>query len=70
MNFDYKFKVATIGDAKVGKSSLLNMEIYNSYDNYYNKTIGVNYFSKMLKIDSKKIKLKYGIYQVIKDLKV
>ena len=56
---DYRFKIVLIGNERVGKSSLLRRYLYprermlGQYDN----TIGVEFISKVLTVDNKKIKL-------------
>mgnify|MGYP006079673459 FL=1 len=57
MNFDYKFKIALLGDSRVGKSSLLSREVYGDYLELYQPTVAVGYSSKVLNYDNKKIKL-------------
>ena len=53
----YIFKTIVLGDSGVGKSTL----IYKFYNNIYKEdigsTIGINYISKNLEVDDKKIKL-------------
>lgn len=55
--YDYKFKIAVIGDKCVGKTSIMNRCIYGEYSEVYKKTIAVNYNSKVMEVDNKKIKL-------------
>lgn len=57
MDFDYKFKIALLGDSRVGKSSLLSMEVYGDYFELYQPTVAIGYGSKVLNYDNKKIKL-------------
>ncbi len=56
--FDNTFKVIIIGDSGVGKSSILTMFCEKTIpDDYYNTTIGVDLFTKIININKKKIKL-------------
>ena len=54
---DHIIKIIMVGEAGVGKSSILSMYCEDSYCNQYAATIGVDFFSKNLIIDGKKIKL-------------
>ncbi|CAD8097957.1 unnamed protein product [Paramecium sonneborni] len=45
------FKIIIIGDAGVGKSCLLMRYVKNDFTNEYNVTIGVEFLSKIVKID-------------------
>ena len=51
---NYIFKYIIIGDSGVGKSSILNKYMNNKYDYEMNSTIGVEFYTKSLKIDEKK----------------
>ena len=42
-------KLAVMGDTYVGKTSLLNREIYKTYNDFYEKTFGIGYYSKIIK---------------------
>ena len=54
---DHIIKIIMVGEAGVGKSSILSMYCEDRYCTQYAATIGVDFFSKNLVIDSKKIKL-------------
>ncbi|CAG9334121.1 unnamed protein product [Blepharisma stoltei] len=56
-DFDYIVKVVLIGDAAVGKSSLLSKYVDEEFETAYNCTIGVDFKIKSLIIDNKKVKL-------------
>jgi len=58
-NFDDIYKIVVIGDSGVGKTSILNRFVENTFDeNIYGGSIGVDYKSKVLTdIEGKKIKL-------------
>jgi|LauGreDrversion4_2_1035121.scaffolds.fasta_scaffold368426_3 GTPase SAR1 family protein len=47
-----RFKVILIGDAAVGKTSILQRFIHNKFKLEYNCTIGVDYWVKSLSIDN------------------
>ena len=57
MAYNYLFKVVLIGDAGVGKSSILYNITNNQFFHNYNMTIGVEYNSKIVTKDAKYIKL-------------
>ena len=54
---DYLIKVVLIGDAAVGKSSLLLQYIDGTFEDTYVCTIGVDFKMKSLQIENKRIKL-------------
>lgn len=56
-NADLTFKVIIIGNASVGKSSLIERGTKNIFTEDYNATIGFEYFSFYVKHDNKIIKL-------------
>ena len=55
--YDYMFKVVFVGDAGVGKTQIVKKFVNNSFDNDYTITIGVDFATKEVEIDNKKIKL-------------
>jgi small GTP-binding protein len=55
--YDYLFKVIILGDSSVGKSSICTRFSENKYNNNYDMTIGVEFSSKIINIENKKIKL-------------
>ena len=57
MSYDFIFKFIIIGDSNVGKSSLMTRFIYDSMINDYESTVGVDFGSKMIDLNNKKIKL-------------
>ena len=57
MDYDYKFKVAIVGDSCVGKSSLLYREVYNDFLNIYEPTVAVGFSSKNIKYNNNIVKL-------------
>ncbi|KAJ5066423.1 ras-related protein rab-7a [Anaeramoeba ignava] len=51
MNFDQKlFKVILLGDAGVGKTSLMNTYVNQTFSEQYKATIGADFLTKELKI--------------------
>lgn len=60
---DYKgndylsFKLILIGDVSVGKSSLINRAIKNTFQSGYSPTLGFDYFNYYIKINDKILKL-------------
>lgn len=56
--YDYVFKLIIIGDSCVGKSSIMNRMIDDKFNNEANlTTIGVDFKTKIMDINNKKIKL-------------
>ena len=54
--FDYLFKIVIIGDSGVGKSNLLSRFVDDTFSMDSKPTIGVEFATKTLSIDSKSIK--------------
>jgi Ras-related protein Rab-1A len=48
---DYNFKIIIIGDASVGKSALLTRFSENMYLDSYTSTIGIDFNSRMIRVD-------------------
>lgn len=55
--YDHLFKLLMIGDAGVGKSSMLLRFTDNSFDDHIQSTIGVDFKVKHMDIDDKRVKL-------------
>jgi len=55
--YDYLFKVLIIGDASVGKSSMLLRFTDDSFDDHIQSTIGVDFKVKHLDMSGKRVKL-------------
>ena len=55
--YDHVFKLLLIGDAGVGKSSILLRYTDNTFDEHLQSTIGVDFKVKIAVKDGKKIKL-------------
>lgn len=54
--YDYLFKLVLIGDSGVGKSNLLSRFTRNEFNLESKSTIGVEFATKTLNVDSKVIK--------------
>ena len=57
IKYDLSFKIIIIGDSGVGKSSLTLRATKNQFQDYYNATVGFEFFSQNIKIDDTIIKL-------------
>ncbi|KAF3975108.1 hypothetical protein CMV_001602 [Castanea mollissima] len=55
-DYDYLFKVVLIGDSGVGKSNLLSRFTRNEFSLESKSTIGVEFATRSLNVDSKVIK--------------
>ena len=56
-DYDYTFKVLMLGDASVGKTSLTLRYISGYFTEDLKLTIGVDFYSKILTVSGKKVKL-------------
>lgn len=56
-NYDYLFKIILVGDCGVGKSSLLNRLVGDTFHENHLSTIGVDFKIKTLSINGKSVKL-------------
>ncbi len=59
--FDYIFKIILIGGQNVGKSSILNRFVDNSFNDVYISTIGVDFRIKTVPVEDKVVKLQVRI---------
>ena len=57
MNFEYTFKYIIVGNTYTGKTSLVNTFINNTISYPYQSTIGVEFNSKIMKVDDKFVKV-------------
>lgn len=57
IKYDLSFKIIIIGDSGVGKSSLTLRATKNQFQDYYNATVGFEFFSQNIKMDDTIIKL-------------
>ncbi|OII71007.1 RAS family protein SEC4 [Cryptosporidium andersoni] len=55
--YDYLIKLLLLGDSAVGKSSLLLRFCENKFENSFVLTIGVDFKSKIIELNGKKLKL-------------
>jgi len=51
------YRVSIIGDASVGKTSILTRFLFNSFDSCYQATIGIDFFTKVVLIEHSAIRL-------------
>lgn len=56
LGYDHLFKVLLIGDAGVGKSSILLRFSGDEFDSMQQPTIGVDFKVSMMTVDDKKVK--------------
>lgn len=56
-NFDFFFKNVLIGNAGVGKTSIMNWIVDDKFEENYLATIAVDYKSKSVEYQNRKIKL-------------
>ena len=56
-DYDYLFKILLIGDAAVGKSSILLRYADDIFNDTYMSTIGIDFRIKNFKLEEKMIKL-------------
>ncbi|EQC36174.1 rab family, other [Saprolegnia diclina VS20] len=56
-SYDHLFKLLLVGDAGVGKSSMLLRFTEDTFDDHLQSTIGVDFKVKMMQVDGKRIKM-------------
>ncbi|KDO23052.1 hypothetical protein SPRG_11899 [Saprolegnia parasitica CBS 223.65] len=56
-SYDHLFKLLLVGDAGVGKSSMLLRFTDDTFDDHLQSTIGVDFKVKMMQVDGKRIKM-------------
>ena len=56
-NYDFIFKIVLVGDSGVGKTSIAEKFVDNTFSGGFESTIGVDFKTKIIDVDSKKIKL-------------
>ena len=56
-DYYYLFKVVFVGDAAVGKTQIINKFVNDKFDASYQLTVGVEFASKVVDFENKKIKL-------------
>lgn len=52
-----KFKLVFLGEQSVGKTSLITRFMYDSFDNTYQATIGIDFLSKTMYLEDRTIRL-------------
>uniref|UniRef100_A0A8C6KCX8 RAB41, member RAS oncogene family n=1 Tax=Nothobranchius furzeri TaxID=105023 RepID=A0A8C6KCX8_NOTFU len=50
-----KFKLVFLGEQSVGKTSLITRFMYDSFDNTYQATIGIDFLSKTMYLEDRTI---------------
>ena len=55
-SYDDKFNIIFVGDENVGKTSIINRYINDTFSDEKKKTIGIDNYSKMVTIKEKKMK--------------
>ena len=65
-----RFKIVFVGDSFIGKTSIIDRIIVNSFKNFIEETIGVDVFSKKILFREKKLKFKYMIHLEMKNIKI
>lgn len=55
--FDFTFKIIVVGDFNVGKTSLIQKYINNTFSDKYKATIGLDIFLKTIRYQNKVIQL-------------
>ena len=54
--YDYLFKLIIVGDTNVGKTNIMSKYIKDQFNITSKSTIGVEFGTKILEIDNKKVK--------------
>jgi len=52
-----KYKLVFIGDQAVGKTSIISRFMYDTFDNHYASTIGIDFVSKSVPVDDGTVRL-------------
>ncbi|KAF5217600.1 hypothetical protein ECC02_009524 [Trypanosoma cruzi] len=52
-----KHKIVLLGDQSVGKTSLVTRFMYDTFDQQYQATIGIDFFSKTIPVDNRTVRL-------------
>uniref|UniRef100_A0A671UP92 RAB41, member RAS oncogene family n=1 Tax=Sparus aurata TaxID=8175 RepID=A0A671UP92_SPAAU len=56
-----KFKLVFLGEQSVGKTSLITRFMYDSFDNTYQATIGIDFLSKTMYLEDRTVSPVYFI---------
>ena len=57
ITYEHFFKILLVGDACVGKTSLLIRFSEDTYSQMYNMTIGIDFRTKIVRINGERVKL-------------
>ena len=57
-----KYKVVFLGKQSVGKTSLITRFMYDSFDNTYQATIGIDFLSKTMYLEDRTVRVKRNIF--------
>uniref|UniRef100_A0A4W6EI70 RAB41, member RAS onco family n=1 Tax=Lates calcarifer TaxID=8187 RepID=A0A4W6EI70_LATCA len=60
-----KFKLVFLGEQSVGKTSLITRFMYDSFDNTYQATIGIDFLSKTMYLEDRTVSPVYFIVILI-----
>lgn len=52
-----KYKLVFLGDQGVGKTSLISRFMYDTFDNVYQATIGIDFLSKTMYLEDRTVRL-------------
>mmetsp|Transcript_5111 Transcript_5111/g.2875 ORF Transcript_5111/g.2875 Transcript_5111/m.2875 type:complete len:97 (-) Transcript_5111:1000-1290(-) len=52
-----KYKLVFLGDQSVGKTSIINRFVYDTFDANYGPTIGIDFLSKTINLDDRVVRL-------------
>merc|ERR1712146_336052 len=52
-----KYKLVYLGDQSVGKTSIITRFMYDSFDNTYQATIGIDFLSKTMYLEDRTVRL-------------
>lgn len=52
-----KHKIVLLGDQSVGKTSIITRFMYDTFDQQYQATIGIDFFSKIVYLDNRTVRL-------------
>lgn len=52
-----KYKLVFLGDQGVGKTSLITRFMYDTFDNAYQATIGIDFLSKTMYLEDRTVRL-------------
>uniref|UniRef100_A0A8C1I4K2 Ras-related protein Rab-6B-like n=1 Tax=Cyprinus carpio TaxID=7962 RepID=A0A8C1I4K2_CYPCA len=56
-----KFKLVFLGEQSVGKTSLITRFMYDSFDNTYQATIGIDFLSKTMYLEDRTMSIRSSL---------